>query len=246
MDFRTFRRIRRASLLVALLAPSVALAQQPARPWMVKSLSPDRRASLLLAAMTPDEKFAAAHWCAGRRRRVAAVLRRATRARHSATRDSDLPHHQRSGRRRTERLRSAQPRRTCRVAAIHGRQLTEGDATSVRRWRSPRRSIAPSPRISATSSAGVARPRAARARGAGTQPRARAAGRTQLRVLRRRSRSSPARWRSPRSGDPGARRDRDGEALRRQRAGDEAHDGERDQSTTACSTSSTCFRSRWR
>ena len=43
--------------MVALLAPSVALAQQPTHPWLVKSLSPDRRASLLLAAMTPEEKF---------------------------------------------------------------------------------------------------------------------------------------------------------------------------------------------
>jgi beta-glucosidase len=49
--------VRRAALAVALLAPSVALAQQAAHPWQVKSLSPERRASLLLAAMTPAEKF---------------------------------------------------------------------------------------------------------------------------------------------------------------------------------------------
>jgi len=49
-------RIRRASIAL-FLAPSVASAQQTARPWQVKSLSPERRASLLLAAMTPAEKF---------------------------------------------------------------------------------------------------------------------------------------------------------------------------------------------
>jgi beta-glucosidase len=53
------RRARRASLAVALLAPSFALAQQATRdhPWQNASLSPDRRAALLLAAMTPAEKF---------------------------------------------------------------------------------------------------------------------------------------------------------------------------------------------
>ena len=50
-------RIRRASIALVFLAPSVASAQQTARPWQVKSLSPERRASLLLAAMTPAEKF---------------------------------------------------------------------------------------------------------------------------------------------------------------------------------------------
>jgi beta-glucosidase len=50
-------RVRRASIALALFAPSLALAQQTARPWQVKSLSPERRASLLLAAMTPAEKF---------------------------------------------------------------------------------------------------------------------------------------------------------------------------------------------
>jgi beta-glucosidase len=57
MRIQSLPRVRRASLVVALLAPSVALAQQPTHPWLVKSLSPDRRASLLLAAMTPEEKF---------------------------------------------------------------------------------------------------------------------------------------------------------------------------------------------
>ena len=50
-------RVRCASIALALLAPSVVLAQQSSHPWQVKSLSPDRRASLLLAAMTPAEKF---------------------------------------------------------------------------------------------------------------------------------------------------------------------------------------------
>jgi beta-glucosidase len=52
-------RVHRASLAVVLLAPSLALTQQPTRdhPWQSKSLSPERRASLLLAAMTPAEKF---------------------------------------------------------------------------------------------------------------------------------------------------------------------------------------------
>src|SRR6478609_6081228 len=52
-------RARRASLIAALLAPSLAVAQQSAgeRPWQNKTLPPERRAALLLAAMTPAEKF---------------------------------------------------------------------------------------------------------------------------------------------------------------------------------------------
>src|SRR6476659_1470608 len=50
-------RVRCASIALALLAPSVVLAQRSSHPWQVMSLSPDRRASLLLAAMTPAEKF---------------------------------------------------------------------------------------------------------------------------------------------------------------------------------------------
>ena len=54
-----FPRVRRASLAVALLVPSLAGAQQPTsdHPWQSKALSPDRRTALLLAAMTPAEKF---------------------------------------------------------------------------------------------------------------------------------------------------------------------------------------------
>ena len=75
---------------------------------------------------------------------------------------------------------------------------------------------------------GDAQPRAARARGTGAQPGARAAGRAQLRVLRRGSlpHRDDGGGRDPR--DAEARRDRDGEALHRQRARDESHDGERD------------------
>jgi beta-glucosidase len=57
MRIQGLPRVRRASIALVLLAPSVALAQQTSHPWQVKSLTPERRASLLLAAMTPAEKF---------------------------------------------------------------------------------------------------------------------------------------------------------------------------------------------
>src|SRR4051812_37196481 len=59
MKIHSLQRARRALLSVVLLAPSFTLAQDApsARPWQAKSLSPDRRAMLLLAAMTPAEKF---------------------------------------------------------------------------------------------------------------------------------------------------------------------------------------------
>ncbi|PYP76418.1 MAG: hypothetical protein DMD35_18785, partial [Gemmatimonadetes bacterium] len=46
---------RLARLLAALLVPSLLSAQSA--PWMRSGLSPDRRASLLLDAMTVDEKM---------------------------------------------------------------------------------------------------------------------------------------------------------------------------------------------
>src|SRR4051812_25779304 len=59
MRIHTFQRVPRMLLGLALLAPSIALAQQTPspRPWQVRSLPPERRALLLLAAMTPAEKF---------------------------------------------------------------------------------------------------------------------------------------------------------------------------------------------
>ena len=51
---------RRAIAAAVLCLPAWAYSQQPARPpaWMNKTLGADRRTSLLLAAMTRDEKFA--------------------------------------------------------------------------------------------------------------------------------------------------------------------------------------------
>jgi len=59
MRIHTLQRVPRGLLGIALLVPSIALAQQPARghPWQVRSLSPERRTILLLGAMTPAEKF---------------------------------------------------------------------------------------------------------------------------------------------------------------------------------------------
>src|SRR3982751_3411210 len=59
MRIPLLQRVHRATLAVVLLAPSVVLAQQSptAHPWTEKSLPPARRANLLLAAMTPAEKF---------------------------------------------------------------------------------------------------------------------------------------------------------------------------------------------
>jgi beta-glucosidase len=58
MRIHTLQRVPRRLLGLALLAPSIALAQQPANhPWQATSLSPERRAILLLGAMTPAEKF---------------------------------------------------------------------------------------------------------------------------------------------------------------------------------------------
>jgi beta-glucosidase len=49
------RTLRRGILVAALIAPSLAGAQ--IAPWMRTGLSPDRRAALLLGAMTLDEKM---------------------------------------------------------------------------------------------------------------------------------------------------------------------------------------------
>ena len=51
---------RRSALALALaagLAGSAHAAAPAERPWMDRSLSPDRRAELIVAAMTDDEKF---------------------------------------------------------------------------------------------------------------------------------------------------------------------------------------------
>jgi len=55
-----------AALLAGIALAPLALAEPPqtteaARPWMDSKLSPDKRADLLLAAMTPDEKVALLH-----------------------------------------------------------------------------------------------------------------------------------------------------------------------------------------
>jgi beta-glucosidase len=62
----TQHNLKRAALLALLAASLLAqgFRQQPPKPtgpWMDKSLSPDRRAELLLAAMTPEEKFSLLH-----------------------------------------------------------------------------------------------------------------------------------------------------------------------------------------
>src|ERR1044072_5158591 len=56
---------RRRALSASLSAPLVALAlclagaaaAQTARPWMISKLSPDKRAELVVAQMTEDEKL---------------------------------------------------------------------------------------------------------------------------------------------------------------------------------------------
>src|SRR5579875_3661819 len=51
---------RRSALALALaagLAGTAHAAVPTDRPWMDRSLSPDRRAELIVAAMTDDEKF---------------------------------------------------------------------------------------------------------------------------------------------------------------------------------------------
>jgi beta-glucosidase len=53
----TLRRSALAFAVAAGLSASVGAATPPARPWMDRSLSPDRRAELLVAAMNDDEKF---------------------------------------------------------------------------------------------------------------------------------------------------------------------------------------------
>jgi beta-glucosidase len=46
-----------AALLLAATAASIALAAPPPRPWMNRSLDPDRRAALILKQMSRDEKL---------------------------------------------------------------------------------------------------------------------------------------------------------------------------------------------
>lgn len=53
----TLRRSALAFAVAAGLTASVGAATPPARPWMDRSLSPDRRAELVVAAMNDDEKF---------------------------------------------------------------------------------------------------------------------------------------------------------------------------------------------
>ncbi|MDQ2665483.1 MAG: glycoside hydrolase family 3 C-terminal domain-containing protein [Gemmatimonadota bacterium] len=56
---RAKARVVRAVMLIVICAPTLAHAQAtPRRAWMNTRLAPDRRTSLLLAAMTRDEKFA--------------------------------------------------------------------------------------------------------------------------------------------------------------------------------------------
>ncbi|UPG94393.1 beta-glucosidase family protein [Luteibacter aegosomatissinici] len=53
----TARRTALAFAITAGLAGTAAAATPPAHPWMDRSLSPDKRAELIVAAMTDDEKF---------------------------------------------------------------------------------------------------------------------------------------------------------------------------------------------
>lgn len=53
----TARRTALAFAITVGLAASASAASPPARPWMDRSLSVDRRAELVVAAMTDDEKF---------------------------------------------------------------------------------------------------------------------------------------------------------------------------------------------
>jgi beta-glucosidase len=53
----TARRTALAFAITAGLAATASAAAPPARPWMDRSLSPDRRAELLVAAMNDDEKY---------------------------------------------------------------------------------------------------------------------------------------------------------------------------------------------
>lgn len=56
------RKIGQLSIFVfAILAVSAALAQNPERPWMNTTLSPEERADLVLKQMTLDEKLALLH-----------------------------------------------------------------------------------------------------------------------------------------------------------------------------------------
>ena len=48
---------RRRLLVLALLAATSVHAADKARPWMDPSLSPDKRADLVVAQLTQDEKF---------------------------------------------------------------------------------------------------------------------------------------------------------------------------------------------
>src|SRR5690349_21336565 len=51
-------RLRALAAALSLLAPAAARAQAAPKPWLNAALPPERRAALLLAAMTRDEKLA--------------------------------------------------------------------------------------------------------------------------------------------------------------------------------------------
>ncbi|QWT19658.1 glycoside hydrolase family 3 C-terminal domain-containing protein [Bacillus sp. NP157] len=53
----TVRRTALAFAITTGLAGAATAATPPAQPWMDRSLSPDKRAELMVAAMTDDEKF---------------------------------------------------------------------------------------------------------------------------------------------------------------------------------------------
>ena len=56
--------LRSCTAASVLLAACLTLQAQPARPWMNKSLPPERRAALLIQAMTLDEKLTLVHGAA--------------------------------------------------------------------------------------------------------------------------------------------------------------------------------------
>jgi beta-glucosidase len=61
MQNRKFRSYLSLSVLAAVLATGVAAAQSTDKPWMNPTLSPEKRADLVLKQMTLDEKLALLH-----------------------------------------------------------------------------------------------------------------------------------------------------------------------------------------